>query len=181
MKKKILIFSAGPASREVFQLIESINKFREAWEVIGYVDDDPKKVGKNIDNVKVYSSINKPKQSEIYAICGISNIPLRKKIFEEEIIKNKFQLTNLIHPLVEIPTSFKIGFGNIIFCKPGTKVIELRSSNAGPVIENLAKKNDLNYHSIIVEAQQIHKFTYPNQQGSLQIPITSLSKVLENY
>jgi len=115
MKKKILIFSAGPASREVFQLIESINKFREAWEVIGYVDDDPKKVGKNIDNVKVYSSINKPKQSEIYAICGISNIPLRKKIFEEEIIKNKFQLTNLIHPLVEIPTSFKIGFGNIIF------------------------------------------------------------------
>ena len=32
------------------------------------------------------------------------------------------------------------GFGNIVFCKPGTKVIELRSSSAGPVIENLAKK-----------------------------------------
>ena len=73
------------------------------------------------------------------------------------------------------------GFGNIVFCKPGTKVIELRSSSAGPVIENLAKKNDLIYHSIIVEAQQIHKIAYPNQQGSLQIPISSLSKVLENY
>ena len=73
------------------------------------------------------------------------------------------------------------GLANIVFCEPRTKVIEMRGSNAGFMYENLAKKNNLNYHSIIVEAQQIHKFTYPNQQGSLQIPITSLSKVLENY
>ena len=47
-------------------------------------------------------------------------------------------------------------------------------------IKNLAKKNDLNYNSIIVEATQIDKFSYPNQQGSIQIPISSLIKTLEN-
>ena len=52
--------------------------------------------------------------------------------------------------------------------------------NAGPVIENLVKANNLNYHSIIVEAKQIQNFNYPNQQGSIQIPIDSLSKILEN-
>ncbi len=72
------------------------------------------------------------------------------------------------------------GFANLAFCKSGTKVVELRSSNAGPMYENFAKKNDLNYNSIIVEAKQIEKFNVPNQQGSIQIPISSLIKVLEN-
>ena len=72
------------------------------------------------------------------------------------------------------------GFANIVFCQPRTKVIELRSSNAGPMYENVAKKNDLNYNSIIVEATQIDKFDFPNQQGSIQIPISSLIKALEN-
>ena len=72
------------------------------------------------------------------------------------------------------------GFANLAFCKPGTKILELRSSNAGVPIENLAKKNDLNYNSIIVGAKQIEKFNFPNQQGSIQIPINSLIKVLES-
>jgi len=74
------------------------------------------------------------------------------------------------------------GFANIIFCKPGTKVIELKNSNAGPMYENVAKKNDLNYTSITVEAKQSH----PNQeqikwqQGRIHVPIENLSKILEN-
>ena len=115
MKKKILIFSAGSAGREVFQLILNINKLQNEWEVIGYVDNDTNKIGKTIDNIKVYSTANKPKKKEIYAMCGIMNGAIRKKIFNEEIIKNEYKLTNLIHPLVEKPKCFKTGLGNIIF------------------------------------------------------------------
>ena len=115
MKKKILIFSTGAAGREVFQLILSINKLQNEWEVIGYVDDDVNKVGNTIDNTKVYSAKNKPKKNEIYATCGVMDNAIRKKIFNEEIIKSGYQITNLIHPLVEQPKCFKIGQGNIIF------------------------------------------------------------------
>ena len=118
MKRKILIFSAGPAGREIFQLILSINKasgvtdaLRHEWEIIGYVDDDTNKVGKTIDD----STANRPKKKEIYAACGVADVANRKKIFDEEIIKNNYKLTNLIHPLVEQPKCFKIGLGNIIF------------------------------------------------------------------
>jgi capsular polysaccharide biosynthesis protein len=72
------------------------------------------------------------------------------------------------------------GFANLAFCKPGTKVIEFRSSTAGQVVENLAKKNNLNYNSIITEAKQIYKYNFPTQQGHVEIPISSLSKLLEN-
>ena len=69
------------------------------------------------------------------------------------------------------------GFANIVFCQPRTKVIELRSSNANPMYENVAKKNDLNYNSIVIEPSNK---TSPNQQGHIQVPIGNLSKILEN-
>ena len=80
MKKKILIFSAGSAGREVNQLISSINKISENWEVVGYVDNDKSKIGKTIDGLNVYSNSNKPHNKDIYAICGIMDGSLRKKI-----------------------------------------------------------------------------------------------------
>jgi len=46
--------------------------------------------------------------------------------------------------------------------------------------ENIAKKNNLNYNSIISEAKQIYKYNYPNQQGSIDVSINSLSKIIEN-
>ena len=72
------------------------------------------------------------------------------------------------------------GFANIVFCQTGTKVIEFRSLNAGPVIENLANINNLNYHSIIKEDTPIQKYGFPNQQGSIEIPIDQLSEMLKN-
>ena len=70
------------------------------------------------------------------------------------------------------------GFGNIVFCKPGTKIIELKSFTTGDVIKNLARKNDLNYIAIEREAKEIYHFEIPNQQGSIHIPTSSLIKVL---
>ena len=70
------------------------------------------------------------------------------------------------------------GFANIVFCKPGTKIVELRSIQAGPPIENLAKKNNLNYNSITVESKKTEKYNYPNQQGAIEVPIKDLNKIL---
>ena len=72
------------------------------------------------------------------------------------------------------------GFANLAFCKPGTKVVELKGTNAGTAIENLAKKNDLNYNSITVEAKQTDKYNFPSQQGHIEVSISSLNKILEN-
>ena len=72
------------------------------------------------------------------------------------------------------------GFANIVFCRPKTKIIELKSLTAGDAIKNLAIKNDLDYTSVATEAKQIYKFTKPNQQGSIEVPIEDLNKFLMN-
>ena len=110
---------------------------------------------------------------------------------EKFLLKNNFisinlnnlkfsQQVNLFHNANCIVGLHGAGFANTVFCKEKTKVIEFRSTNAGPVIENLAKKNDLNYHSIISEPEKISEYNYPNQQGSINIPIDSLKKILQN-
>ena len=68
------------------------------------------------------------------------------------------------------------GLANIVFCKPGTRVIELINTNTGSMYEIIAKKNDLNYTSIVVEAKQ----SFSDQQGQIKIPVSSLNKILEN-
>ena len=72
------------------------------------------------------------------------------------------------------------GFANLAFCKPGTKVIEFRNLTSGQLYENIAKKNNLNYNSIITEAKHIYKYNIPTAQGHIKISISSLSKILEN-
>ena len=72
------------------------------------------------------------------------------------------------------------GFGNIVFCEPKTKIIELKNKSSANAIKNLAEKNDLNYISIEEEAKKIYNFEFPNQQGSIYVPISKLIEAIEN-
>jgi len=141
---------------------------------------------------------NKKIKNKIYIerdTATFKGIPERSISNENEVksylLKNDFvpiklgeikfsEQVDLFHNADYIVGLHGAGFANLAFCKPGTKVIEFRSSTAGQVIENLAKKNNLNYNSIITEAKHIYKYNFPTQQGHVQVPISSLSKILEN-
>ena len=87
--KKLLIFSAGPAGREVYQLITEINKKKRTWNVIGYVDDNLSSKIKTLDKLKVFSQKNKPISKDLYAITGIMNpksLILEIKIYTIQIV-----------------------------------------------------------------------------------------------
>ena len=151
---------------------------------------------KNFINQDTIKSINV--KNKIYIDRGEtnSNSPAQRLIENEEEIKKylvkhnfivvklhetKFEdQVNLFHNAECVVGLHGGGFGNIAFCKPKTKIIELKSKTAADAIKNLAKSNDLNYTSIESEAKEIYKFKYPNQQGSIQIPLDSLIKVIEN-
>ena len=139
---------------------------------------------------------NKKVKNKIYIDRGettYKNLPQRLISNEDEIkkclLKNDFiavklhdtkfrEQVDLFHNAECIVGLHGGGFGNIVFCKPGTKIIELKSFTTGDVIKNLARKNDLNYIAIESEAKEIYHFEIPNQQGSIHIPTSSLIKVL---
>ena len=61
--------------------------------------------------------------------------------FKEQI--NIFYNANLIVGL------HGSGFANLTFCKPKTKIIEIRSDNAGKVLQNIALNSGLDYEELI--------------------------------
>ena len=144
------------------------------------------------------TTITKNIKNRIYIDRSEKNsnrLPERLIVNEDEIkkylIKNNFIIirlhetkfkdqVNLFHNAECIVGLHGAGFGNIVFCKPKTKIIELKSTTSANAIKNLSQVNDLNYISIEAEAKKIYEFEFPNQQGSIQIPISSLIKALEN-
>ena len=66
------------------------------------------------------------------------------------------------------------GFANIVFSKPDTKIIEIRSNTAGDVIKNLATNNKLNYQDISCVPKTIN---YNNQLGDIEVNLEELKKI----
>ena len=126
-------------------------------------------------------NLNKPAQRLIANEDEVKKYLLKNNFVSVKLHDTKFRdQVDLFHNAECIVGLHGGGFANLVFCKPGTQVVELKNANAGTPIEDLARKNGLNYSSVAVEAKQIEKFNVPNQQGSIQIPINSLIKEIEN-
>ena len=119
---------------------------------------------KFLKKVKRKSPIN------IYIDRSDSQIQNRKIINENEIkehlIKKKFKFIKLsdysFKKQIELFFNAKCviglhgaGFVNIVFCKKGTKIVELSTTGKNNPIESLAKKNSLNYYKIIPNKKKI--------------------------
>jgi len=118
-------------------------------------------------------SISNEEQVKTYLIkMGFSLVKLGEISFKEQ--------ANLFYNSECIIGLHGAAFANLAFCKSGTKIIELKSSTAGLVIENLAKKINLDYNSIVSEAEHTIQYGFPTQQGHIKVPVSSLKKILEN-
>ncbi len=151
------------------------------WLKVKFLKQVMKNDEKNMKKIYIDRGDNKSKQLSQRFVSNEDQI-------KKYLLKNNFILVKL-HELKfidQVQLFYKAkcivglhgaGFANIVFCNPKTKIIELRGMHSGKQYENLAKTNDLNYASITVEAKQ----NFPNQQGSIHIPIDSLARLLENF
>ncbi len=144
--------------------------------------------------IKNNETVNK--KNKVYIERKDSSNPSIRTIANEKEIKNYLLKNDFVSVnLGEISFSDQVnlfnkadcvvglhgaGFANIVFCEPGTKIVEFRSPEAGPVIGNLAKNNNLNYQSIVIDAKPIFQYGFANQQGSIEIPISKLSEILKS-
>ncbi len=118
--KKIFIFGASSGGGEVLQLIYDINDKLPTWEVLGYVDNDPKLIGQKKDGYPVYRHEDLPVSKNYYGICGVMDPKLRRKIVDTEIETKGYTLPALIHPTTIKPSDFIAEAGSIIL--PGVHI-----------------------------------------------------------
>lgn len=120
--------------------------------------------GINFHNRKI---INNEDVKRIILDEGFKIIILESLSFLEQV--------NLFHNAKTIVGLHGAGLTNVIFCKPGTKVIEIQSHSTGNANRNLAKKCRLNYKRIVEKNLSSNvKF----QNFHINVNILKLKKIL---
>ncbi len=111
--KDIVIIGAGGFGREVAWLIEDINKENKEWNLVGFVDDNEKIQGSEINGYKIVGNINWLKEQELYVVNAIGD-PIVKKKVTEKLDESKNKYPALVHPSVIYSESVNFGEGSII-------------------------------------------------------------------
>lgn len=118
--KDIIIVGAGGCGREVANWIEDINKEKETWNILGFIDDNLNVLDVVPSKYKVIGSISNhsPKRNTYYAM-GIATPAIKKEI-AEIMMKRGAEFVSIIHPSTKIYSEIPLGRGIITY--PNAKI-----------------------------------------------------------
>jgi sugar O-acyltransferase (sialic acid O-acetyltransferase NeuD family) len=135
--KDLVIIGAGGFGREVLWIARSINKVQPKWNILGFIDSNPKLKGQLVDDIPVLGDTEWFKQNDkdINIVCGVGNTKVRKKLIEEVSKYRNISFATLIHPSVIVAEDAKIGEGSII--SAGT-IVSINANIRKHVIINLS-------------------------------------------
>ena len=116
--ESIYVIGSGGFCKQVIEIIEEINRKTPTYTLLGILDDDPDRKGKDLLGVPILGTPEEylkaaPKNGgkDIFAVIAIGNGKIRQRIAERY---PHVGWVNLIHPKTVITKHLKIGVGNII-------------------------------------------------------------------
>lgn len=124
MEKDLIILGAGGTGLQVADAVEDINNEKKRWNLLGYLDDDPKKQDIEINGFPVLGTLEDVKKYHNCYFVAIFGSPqnyfLRKKLIRKlELPIERFE--TVIHPDTTISRYAKIGLGTVILA--GTRIM----------------------------------------------------------
>lgn len=115
--KNIVIIGAGDLGKELVWLIEDINKVKPTYVILGFLDGDEKKTGKQFYGYDVLGTESKlaelEKERDACAVIAVQEGSIRKKIVEEHADFRNWE--TIKHPTAVIAESSQAGSGCIFF------------------------------------------------------------------
>lgn len=115
--KSIVIIGAGDLGKELVWLIEDINKSEPTYLILGFLDDDESKAGKEFYGYKILGTTEKLDEirlkPQISAVTAIQDGSVRRKVAEAH--KDFHAWETIVHPTATIAPTAALGLGSIVF------------------------------------------------------------------
>jgi len=114
MSKELIIIGAGGDGRNVADVVRDLS---DDWKLLGFLDDDPAKQGKEINGVRVLGKIdNLEKYRGCYftILVGTAGRVKSKKNLIAKLGLKPDEYATIIHPSAKISPSASIGKGTVI-------------------------------------------------------------------
>jgi len=111
---KTVIVGAQGSGKDVLWTIMDINKISNAFDVIGFLDDDKKLHGKKINGYPILGGINwLSNKKKIGCVVAIGDSKIRERVVKK--LKNfNVSFPSIIHPSVIMSEFVTVGKGTII-------------------------------------------------------------------
>ena len=115
--KDLIVLGAGGSGWDIISIVRAINRVKEEWNIIGFLDDNENLHDKVFCGVKVIGSIEDcVKYHDAYYISSIANPTnrlVRRKIWDK-VKKHHLQFATLIHPSAIIYDNVTIKEGCVV-------------------------------------------------------------------
>jgi len=115
--KNLVIIGAGDLGKEIVWLVEDINKVMPRYLILGFLDDDPDKLGEEFYGYRVLGGSERLEElnekSQIYAVIAIQDGTIRRRIVSEHPEFTRWE--TIIHPSAVVSSSSTVGMGSILF------------------------------------------------------------------
>lgn len=114
--QKVVIIGASGFGREVLDIFLAENKVSPKWEILGFIDEDPRLKGKVINDYPVLGSFDwfeKIDTDDVRVIVAIGDNKVRKKVVNKAKSLN-LKFCNAIHPNAIMTPFTSLGEGVII-------------------------------------------------------------------
>ena len=116
-KKDIIILGAGGSGFDIVSIILAINKEKPTWNILGFLDDNPKLLGKRFLNYNVLGGIDSCYAYKnaffISSIAHSNNRLIREKIYKT-VKSTGVRFASIIHPQAVIYEDVVIGEGCVV-------------------------------------------------------------------
>jgi sugar O-acyltransferase (sialic acid O-acetyltransferase NeuD family) len=113
----LLLVGAGGFARETLELIRAANRLRSAWEVLGFLDDDPARHGETLLGVPVIGpseAVHAHPEAQVVACVASPTDPPRRLRLVERLGLPDERYATLLHPAAVVPGSAVIGPGTVV-------------------------------------------------------------------
>ena len=116
IENHLIIIGAGGLGREVAWLVERINHQSPTWNLLGFVDDNPKLHHTIVNGHPVLGSCEAlATYQDVYAVCAVGAPKVRRRIIERiKTISPSRKYATLLDPTVEKSDTVTIGEGSIV-------------------------------------------------------------------
>ncbi len=112
--KDLIILGSGGLAQEYAWLVEEINEEKKTFNLIGYLDDNPQRIGKECIGYPVLGTLaDIGRFPSAFAIAGVGDPRLRQSVVDK-VSPGFTRWTNLISPTCRIHKSHQIGVGVMI-------------------------------------------------------------------
>jgi len=144
--RKLLILGAN--NPETARVVTAINDESPTWELVGFLDNDPKKHGRMFCGYPVLGGsrlVSDPQYRDCYVVNAITRDCATRKETCEELAHRGARFANLVHPSVDI-RDVKMGVGNLIqervILQPGVRIGNHCDINGGAIIAHESELGD---------------------------------------